>query len=90
LPNLRLHGAYAFTPTLAFEAGLGWFSLSYDKYDGKFFVGTAALEWRPHENFGLGAGYTWLDVDLDVEEDRFTDNYDFALGGPLVFAIAGF
>jgi hypothetical protein len=90
LPNLRLHGAYAFTPTLAFEAGLGWFSLSYDKYDGKFFVGTAAIEWRPHENFGLGAGYTWLDVDLDVDEARFTDNYDFDLNGPVVFAVAGF
>jgi hypothetical protein len=90
LPNLRLHGAYAFTPTLALEAGFGWFSLSYDKYDGKLFVGTAALEWRPHENFGVGAGYTWLDVDLDVEEDQFTDNYNFDLKGPVLFAVAGF
>jgi hypothetical protein len=90
LPNLRLYGAYAFTPTVALTAGLGWFSLSYDKYDGDFFAGTAALEWRPHENFGVGAGWTWLDVDLDVDEDRGTDTYDFNLDGPVVFAVAGF
>ena len=90
LPNIRLYGGYAFTPTLAAEAGLGYFSLNYGDYDGHWFSGTAVLEWRPAEHFGVGAGYAWFDVNVDVDNTNTRDTYDFTLQGPVLFVSAGF
>ncbi len=90
LPNVRLYGGYAFTPALALEAGLGYFSLNYDKYDGEMLTATAVLEWRPHKNFGIGAGYTYLDVDLEVDEKNRIETYDFRINGPILYVSAGF
>jgi hypothetical protein len=90
LPNLRLYGGYAFNSDWAVEAGLGYFSLSYDKYDGQLLTATAAVEWRPYENFGIGAGYTYFDVDLEVDESNRTDNYNFRLNGPMLYLVTGF
>jgi len=90
LLNVRLYGGYAFTPELAIEAAVGYFSLNYDKYDGELVTATAVLEWRPHKNFGIGAGYTYFDVDLDVDEKRSLDTYDFNLNGPILYVSAGF
>lgn len=90
LPNIRLYGGYALSPKWAIEAGLGYFSLAYDKYDGQLLTANAALEWRPYENFGIGTGYTYVDVDLEVDENNRTDTYDFRLNGPMVYLVAGF
>jgi hypothetical protein len=90
LPNVRLFGGYAFTPTLAIEGSVGYFSLSYDKYDGQLVSASAVLEWRPMQNFGLGAGYTYFDIDLDVDGDRADTSYDFQINGPMVYITAGF
>ena len=64
-PGLTLD--VVFTPELAIEGGLGYFSLSYDKYDGRLFTATAALEYRITDNIGVGAGYGLIDVDLSVD-----------------------
>ena len=90
LPNIRLYGGYALSPEWAIDVGLGYFSLAYDKFDGQLLTATAALEWRPHENFGIGAGYTYFDVDVEVDESNRTDTYDFALSGPVLYLVAGF
>ncbi len=90
LPNARLYGGYAFTPTLAVEGGIGWLSLNYGDFDGNLTVVSAALEWRPWQNFGVGLGYTLFDVDLTVEDDSSIDKYNYRLDGPLLFVSAGF
>ncbi len=90
LPNVSLYGSYAFTPKLAFGASVGFFSLSYDKYDGDLRVATAALEYRLNKNFGIGAGYSFFDIDLTVDSENTTDKYNFDLNGPVIFLSAGF
>jgi hypothetical protein len=90
LPNARLYGAYAFTPTLALEGGVGWLSLNYGDFDGSLTTLSAVLEWRPSKNFGVGIGYTLFNVDLTVEDDVSRDEYDFRLNGPVLFVSTGF
>ncbi len=90
LPNISLYGSYALTPKIALEATVGYFSLSYDKYDGELLVAAAALEYRFNERFGVGAGYSLFDIDLTVDNDRTTDRYNFDLHGPVIYLSAGF
>jgi len=90
LPNFRLYGAYAFNPQLAVTGGLGYFSLTYDEYDGELTTGSVMLEWRPTKSFGIGGGYTFFDTSLEVDNDKYKDTYDFELNGPVVYAVMGF
>jgi hypothetical protein len=90
LPNLGLYGAYALSSNLALEGSVGYFSLSYGDYDGELLVAGAALEYRFSDNFGIGAGYTFMDIDLDVDRTRAKEHYAFELHGPVLFLTAGF
>jgi hypothetical protein len=90
LPNLRLYGSYAISPTLALEGGIGWLSLNYGDFDGNLTTLSAALEWRPWQNFGVGLGYTLFDIDLTVDDDNSRETYDYRLRGPVLFLSAGF
>ena len=90
LPNIGLFGAYAFTPQLSVSASLGYLTLSYDKFDGEIKVASAALDYRFSKNFGVGLGYSFLDLNLDVDEPVFDERYELEYRGPVLFLSAGF
>lgn len=90
LPTFGLFGAYALTRTLSLQGQLSFFALEYDKYDGSIIDTFIALEYRPWEHVGLGAGYNILDFDLEVTEKRRTDKYDISFDGPVVYAKVAF
>ena len=90
LPNLRLQGFYAFTPRLAALASVGWFSASYDEYDGRF------LYWhlRGHllltDHFGISLGYQVTDVDVSRDGKRRYEEYEIDFTGPTLQLTLGF
>lgn len=90
VPNLLAYGGYAFSPRLALQGGLGWLSLSYGKYDGRLLTLSGSLEYRFHENFGIGAGYRYFDLELDIDGSNFDHSFDLNIDGPFVYAVAGF
>ena len=90
LPSLRFFGGYAFSPEWALEAGLGLFSLTYDKYEGNMTAASVQLEWRPHDNLGVGFGYTFFDIDVKVDHDDREDSFEYKLDGPLLYLAIGF
>jgi hypothetical protein len=90
LPTFGLFGAYALTRTLSLQGQLSFFALDYDKYDGSVVDTFIAIEYRPWEHIGLGAGYNVFDFDLEVTEDRRIDNYNVDFDGPVVYAKIAF
>ena len=90
LPTFGLFGAYALTRTLSLQAQLSFFALEYEEYDGSIVDTFLALEYRPWEHFGIGAGYNFFDFDLEVTEDRRIDTYDVDFDGPVVYAKIAF
>jgi hypothetical protein len=90
VPNLVAYGGYAFSPRLALQGGLGWLSLSYGKYDGRLLTLSGSLEYRFHKNFGIGAGYRYFDLELDIDGSNFDHSIDLNIDGPFVYAVAGF
>ena len=90
LPNLLAYGTYAFTPKLSLDGSVAYFSLDYDDYDGSLFRGTINLEYRFTDHIGAGIGYNYTNMNLDIEDDDVTTEYDLNYTGPVVFLSAGF
>lgn len=85
LPNLYIHGSYAFTPELVARIESGWLSLTYDDYDGDLLTLHGQLAYWWTDRFAIGAGYSF--IDLDVVRDRGTrrEHYDIYMNGPRAF-----
>jgi hypothetical protein len=90
LPNIYLYGSYAFTPSFAATGNIGWFGLEVDKYDGRLLSANANLEYRPWTNFGIGIGYTQVNVDLTINETDSVVNFEIDTSGPRLYVIASF
>lgn len=90
LPTLSITGGYRIFDKVYASADVGYLSLNVDKYDGGIFSVRTQVEWRPWEHVGIGAGYQFIDLDLDVDRGRVEERYDLELVGPKVFLSFGF
>jgi len=90
LLNIGLFGTYAFNPKLSVSASLGYFSLDYDKYDGEIAFAEANADYRITDTLGVGLGYSFLDLSLDVDEPILDERYEFDYRGPVLYLSAGF
>jgi hypothetical protein len=90
LPNIYVAGAYAFTDKFLLRYGGGGISLSYGDWDGTLIFANAFLEYWPWQHFGFGAGYRYLDADVEYDPGNKKEEYDFTLPGPVVYVTAGF
>jgi hypothetical protein len=82
LPHLRLQGFYALSPKWGITGTLGWFSLNYEEYDGSFAYVNARVGYKLGDNFGVGLGYQYVDIDFSVERDRGEAGFDMQFNGP--------
>lgn len=90
LPNILGYGAYAITPKLSLEGGVGWFGLDYGDYSGKLVTLAANLEYRLTDHFGVGVGYNYVDMDLTIDKSNRKDKYDLDYKGPVAYVSASF
>ncbi|MGB5716207.1 MAG: hypothetical protein WBN81_03835, partial [Gammaproteobacteria bacterium] len=90
LPNILGYGAYAITPKLSLEGGVGWFGLDYNDYDGKLVSAVANLEYRLTDHFGVGVAYNYVTMDLTINKSSRKDKYDLDYKGPVAYISASF
>ncbi len=90
VPNLYAYGAYAFTDQFLMRYGGGWMSLNYGDFDGSLVFANAYLEYWPFPHAGFGAGYRYVDADIDYDSGSKTEKYDVTLPGPVVYVSFGF
>ena len=90
LPNVLGFGAYAITPKLSLEGGVGWFGLDYNDYDGSLVTAVANLEYRLTDHFGIGVGYNYVNMDLKIDKSSRKDKYDLDYKGPVAYVSASF
>jgi hypothetical protein len=85
LPNIRAFGRYAFNSRWhgTFEAG--WLSADIDEYSGEMWLIDTSVEYRATEHLGIGAGYLWTDVNVDVEKNSKDEHYDLEFSGPMLY-----
>lgn len=84
LPNVMAYLYWRLHPRWDFVGRVGWFGLSYDKYDGQMTNAHVMLNFHLNDRFALGAAWQFEHLDLDIEKPEYTQVYDVDFDGPMV------
>jgi len=81
LPVLGARAGWAVTPTIILEPELQWFKFKYDAYDGSWWDLRASAKWMFSRHFGVGLGYDYFHVKVDVTKAAFNGNVTLGYSG---------
>jgi hypothetical protein len=84
LPNVLGYVYWRLAPKWSFAGRMGWFGLDYDKYDGQMVNAFGSLNYDLNERWGLALGYQLVKLDVNVEDEPFSDIYDMDFSGPML------
>ncbi len=90
LPVLGLHGVWRFNDKFYLDAGLQYFQISFDPYDGSVTDFNISGVWQFSEHWGVGAGWNQFRTNLEVDGDRFDGELTWKYGGARIFVTASF
>ena len=90
VPIFGLGAEYFITPKWCAKVGGQYFTLSLDEWSGHILTGTAALEFLFYKNLGIGAGYTYFDVEVDRDQDARYSELDYTFQGVQLYGIVYF
>lgn len=90
LPNIGGYISYAFSPKLITSGRIDWFSASIGDYDGSLTSVAAEIQYQAFKNIGFGAGYHYLDVDVNVKTNGWTGGANYSYHGPKLFMTYNF
>jgi len=86
LPNALVYLHWKFAPRWNFVGRVGYFGLDYSDYSGQMTNLHAMVNYQLSSRWALGLGYQFVNLDLDVEKNDFTQVYDIDFAGPMAFA----
>ena len=90
LPVIGLRGVWRFNDKFYMDAGLQYFSISYDPYDGSVTDFNVSGVWQFAEHWGVGAGWNQFRTNLQVDGDRFDGDLTWKYGGARIFVTASY
>lgn len=85
LPNILAYLHWNFLPRWNLTSRYGWFGLDYDKYSGLMTNAHVMVTYDITDRVSLGGAYQFVKLDLDIEEERYTQIYDIDFDGPMFF-----
>ncbi len=83
LPNVLGYVHWRLGDRWLLTSRLGWFSLSYDKFSGEMMNFHGMLRFNLTQRWSLEAGYQFVELDVDVEKNTYTQVYDMEFDGPI-------
>lgn len=86
LPNLLVYLHWKFKPRWNLVGRVGYFGLDYGDYSGQMTNAHAMFNYQLSSRWALGIGYQFVDLDLDVKKQDYTQVYDVEFSGPIAFA----
>jgi hypothetical protein len=90
LPTIGLYGAYAFSPRWLLSGRVDYFSLKHGDYDGSLTNFAAGIDYRFTRNFGVGAGYRYMNYDLTSTKAKYNGGVEYKFSGPTLYAAMSF
>lgn len=90
LPNIGFYGAYAFTPRVIVTGRADWFSANISDYKGSLTSVAADVQYQVFKHVGFGAGYHYLNVDVEANKSDWHGHADFSYNGPKLFMSINF
>lgn len=90
LPTVGIFGTLDLGSGFAASGRADFLSLSVGDYDGGVLNLQAALAYQVARGVEIGAGWRYVDYDLDVTKEAFTAALDYHFSGPALFVRFGF
>jgi hypothetical protein len=90
LPVIGLNGLWTLPHDLWLNATAQYFYLKTGDYKGRIQDYRVTLTWQPQKWLGVGIGYDYFGLDVDVDRPRFTGTLDWTYRGPMLFYSASF
>lgn len=90
LPTISAYFKHAFNDHLAVFVDGGWLSANIDEYDGEVLAGRVSLDYWFNDNWGLGAGYNYVDIDVLADKPVFDQYYQVQYNSMFFYAMFGF
>lgn len=85
LPNVLVYLHWKFAPRWSMVTRFGYFGLDYGDYSGQMTNAHAMVNYQLSPRWALAAGYQFVDLELEVEKDDFTQVYDINFSGPMAY-----
>jgi len=85
LPVFGAHGMWRMGQNFYFDSQAQYFALSIDSIKGNLLNYRAAVIWQPKRSVGVGAGYDYFNVNVDLAKKKFIGSLDWTYSGPQVF-----
>ena len=86
LPNVLAYVHWKFAPRWGLVGRAGYFGLDYSNFSGQMINAHAMVNYQLSPRWALGLSYQFVDLDLDVEKDNYTQVYDIDFSGAMVYA----
>jgi hypothetical protein len=90
LPVIGARASWAVTPTIFIEPEAQWFKFKYDAYDGSWWDLRVAAKWMFSRHFGVGLGYDYFRVNVDVSKANFNGNLNLGYSGLQVMLVGSY
>ncbi|KPJ98638.1 MAG: hypothetical protein AMJ60_07610 [Desulfobacterales bacterium SG8_35] len=87
IPLFGLSAEYYFSPKWRTIISASLFTIAIGDWDGSLFQCSANLEYLFHKNFGVGAGYTYFDVDVERDRETRISHLDYKYSAVQVYGI---
>jgi hypothetical protein len=85
LPVFGLQGTWQLPHNFWANLSGQFFSLTINEYSGDIQDYRATLIWQPSRWVGLGIGYDYFKVNVDVDKTDFKGSLDWKYDGPMIF-----
>jgi hypothetical protein len=81
VPAVTLRSAVTIIPTLTAGTGIQWMSLTVGDAEVDLIDVQAYVEWEPWRAIGFFAGYRFVDIKVEIDEDDDFSSVDANIGG---------
>ena len=85
LPNLMLYVHWKFAPRWDLVGRVGYFGLDYKDYSGEMTNAHGMVNFHLTPRWTLGAGYQFVDLDLQVDKTNYIQDYNIDFSGPITY-----
>ncbi|MBZ4033959.1 hypothetical protein K6T82_04230 [Flavobacterium sp. 17A] len=90
LPDIGVWGEFVLGRKLGLYANFNYFAIKINDFDGRLLSYNLSLLYNVYENFSLMAGYTGLNVRVDMEKERLNGFFKWGYNGPTLTATYSF
>lgn len=90
LPDVGIWGEFVLARKVGLYANVNYFALKVNDIDGRIWSYNLSVLYNIYKNFSLTAGYTGLNIRVDVEKTRLNGFFKWGYNGPSITATYAF